>query len=123
MKTMLLLLLSCSCVFAMGGLAEGWLPPGPASLEGAYETPGLVIETGVQCSKPCRLVVMPTEYTVVDRGLTEGLDETRVFEGTFRYWREPTGCVLYVYDEARALVARVVNPDSVTVVEVLETKA
>ena len=82
--------------------------------------PGVVIETDVQSSRLCRLVVMSDCRTVVDRGLATRIARQRTYEGSFRFWAEPAGRVLYVYDDTQTLVARVINPTSVTVVDVLE---
>ena len=82
--------------------------------------PAVVIETDVQSSHMCRLVVMCDEATLLDRGTLGELHDEHVFEGSFRFWAEPVGRVLYVYDETQSLVARVVNPTSVTVVDVLD---
>ena len=81
----------------------------------------VVIETDVQSWYPCRLVVMSDRDTVVDRGVVTQLSEKQTFEGSFRFWEESSGRVLYVYDDTQSLVTRVINPTSVTVVEVLET--
>ena len=58
--------------------------------------------------------------TVVDRGSITDLGDWHAFVGTFRYWKEPTGRMLYLYDDVSNLVGRIVNPESVVLLSTVD---
>jgi hypothetical protein len=119
-KITLTLLLACAALLAVVGVPASW---DRFSLEGEQpETAlaGVLLDVNVQSSNPCRLVVQSVEQTVVDRGAVSTLETRHEFTGTFRYWEEPAGRALYVYDDAQSLVGRVLNPHSVTLVDPVE---
>lgn len=113
MRVTLFILLACTSVFA------GFAVPSGAEHRPCSKM-GVVLETDVQSSRICRLVVVSDEYTVLDRGRLPGLTKKQELRGTYRFWHEPVGRVLYVYDDSQSLLCRVTNPTCVTVLEVLE---
>ena len=64
---------------------------------------------------PQRLRVEAGPETAVDRGHLGNFHTPRELCGAYRYQQEREHRVLYVYDEVQNLVARVVDPASVTV--------
>ena len=115
MKTQLFLVLAILAVVStvavpsFVGRGEQTLnPPGP-------EARGELLLGDASSFKPCRIVVEAGLDTRTDRGLLPPIATTKTLEGGFRYWEEPIGKVLYVYDDVQNLVGRVVNPRSVRV--------
>ena len=76
----------------------------------------VLLEAEACSGAPCRIIVEPGLDTRVDRGTERALSSTKTFTGGYRYWEEPVGRVLYVYDDVQNLVSRVVNPRSVWIV-------
>jgi hypothetical protein len=77
------------------------------------EEAGVVVAIDHESPGPCRLLIESGPETVVDRG-SQDLDAPRcAFVGSFRYWEEPSGRMLYLYDDVQNLVGRVVNPERV----------
>ena len=74
---------------------------------------GRLLCTGAESGSACHLVVKTGSRTILDRGHAATGSERYDFTGSYRYWEEPVGRVLYVYDDAQNLVARVVNPHTV----------
>ena len=120
MKMTFALVLGSTLILSSFGVPGGVLALREEGAADRCPSVGVVVETDVQCSKPCRLVVTSSSETHVDRGLLASLDPSQEVRGTFRFWDERAGRVLYVYDDAQNLLCRVTNPDSVTVLEVLE---
>ncbi len=117
MKITLTLLLACAALVGVVGIPAGWERL-PAEVERSETAPaGVVLDVNVQSAKPCHLVVQSDEGTMVDRGAVATLEARHEFTGSFRYWEEPMGRVLYIYDDAQSLVGRVLNPHSVTLVD------
>ena len=81
---------------------------------------GVVLETDIQSAKQCRLVVLSNSETVLDHGACDTLRAVHEITGSFRFWQEPAGRVLYVYDDTQSLRCRICNPESVTLVEVVD---
>lgn len=121
MKNTLLILLACTAVFAGFAVPTSW---GHLTVQAeprrACTSQGVVLETDVQSSHRCRLVVVSDKETVLDRGSLAQLTEQQELDGSYRFWQEPAGRVLYVYDDTQSLVCRVTNPICVTVLDVLE---
>lgn len=63
----------------------------------------------------CHLLVERTAETVLDRGTLSCLPADGHIAGSFRYWDEDGGTMLYVYDDVGNLITRVRNPQSVIV--------
>lgn len=120
MKATILVILACTGVFAGAGVPATGLDAPPASESCDAEPIGVVIETDVQSSCACRILIRSNDRTLFDRGHVTTLSEAREVEGSFRFWTESSGRVLYVYDDVQNLVCRVTNPESVTLVDVLE---
>jgi len=78
--------------------------------------PGRVLEGGETSGEICRLVVERGPETRIDRGSVQ-VEGRGVLVGRYRYWEEPQGLTLYVYDDVQDLVGRIVNPRSVRVVD------
>ena len=78
---------------------------------------GRAVESGEVSGALCRLVVEGGPKTRVDRGSLDEVGERCVLVGRYRFWDEPQGPTLYVYDDVQDLVGRIVNPLSVRVVE------
>ena len=85
--------------------------------EGRYPAPKGVLLGEAASAGPCTIRVEPGLDTHVDHGPLGALTATRTFEGGFRYWEEPVGQVLYVYDDVQNLVGRIVNPRSVRLLD------
>lgn len=68
-------------------------------------------------SQPQFLRVEAGPETAVDRGHLGNFHTRRMLSGAFRYQQEREHRVLYVYDEVQNLVARVVDPASVTILD------
>ena len=79
--------------------------------------PGRLLESGETSGELCRLVVEGGPKTTVDRGSLEKFGRRCELVGRYRYWDEPQGLTLYVYDDVQDLVGRIVNPRSVRVVD------
>lgn len=78
---------------------------------------GRAVESGDASGALCHLVVEGGPDTTVDRGSLAKLGRRRELVGRYRYWDEPQGPTLYVYDDVQDLVVRVVNPRSVRVLD------
>lgn len=120
MKITLFILLVSSSVFGGFGLPAGWGDAATRAGDESCAARGVVLETDVQSSHRCRLTVVSAVGTVVDRGVLPALTRTQELVGSFRFWQEPTGRVLYVYDDTQSLLCRVSNPTCVTVHDVLD---
>jgi len=81
---------------------------------------GVVLETDVQSSHRCRLIVVCDDDTILDRGRLTHLAKKQELNGSYRFWQEPIGRVLYVYDDTQTLLCRVTNPACVAVLDLLE---
>ena len=55
--------------------------------------------------------------TKVDRGSLAKVRGRCELVGRYRYWDEPQGPTLYVYDDVQDLVGRIVNPRSVRILD------
>ena len=101
------------------------VPAGPASSDSGWQIQqlaerGVVLAGDAQSAVPCRLLVEVGADTVVDRGVLTNLESGQFVVGAFRFWNEPAGRMLYVYDDVSNLVGRVVNPQSVILLGVDE---
>jgi len=117
MKIMLLTLLSWTGLMTMVGFPAEWTPN---AANAATTAPGVFVETDVQSSHICQLLVVTDKHTVLDRGSLRTLDEQQRVVGSFRYWAESAGRVLYVYDETQSLVCRINNPVSVVLLDLVD---
>ncbi|MHC5010204.1 MAG: hypothetical protein ACYTG6_04535 [Planctomycetota bacterium] len=90
-------------------LSDEVAPPSPASFQGR------VLSEDAESDAPVRLLVEVGPATRVDRGPRGSWVPGQVFVGTYRYWEEPAGRMLYLYDDVQNLVARVVDPAGVMV--------
>ena len=120
MKTTLLILLGCVALLGVVGIPSGWDRDRTGGEAPGEALAGVVLDVGVQRGDPCHLVVTSDAGTVVDRGGVSVLDDLQEFTGTFRYWEEPAGRALYLYDDAQNLVGRVLNPHSVRLLDPME---
>lgn len=121
MKITLLILLACTCVFSGFAVPSTWGHLAASEIEHhPCSNMGVVLETDIQSSRICRLVVVSDEDTLLDRGRLTTLEARQEVDGSYRFWQEPAGRVLYVYDDTQSLLCRVTNPTCVTVLEVLE---
>ncbi|MDJ0973372.1 MAG: hypothetical protein QNJ98_02785 [Planctomycetota bacterium] len=73
----------------------------------------VALETNTESHKPCQLLVELCPESVLDRGALTTIDHGEVLVGSYRYWDEAGGSMLYVYDEVGNLITRVRNPQSV----------
>ena len=73
----------------------------------------IALATNTESHKPCQLLVELCAESVLDRGAIRTLDHGEVLVGSYRYWDEAGGSMLYVYDEVGNLITRVRNPQSV----------
>ena len=117
MKILLLIVLSWTGLMTMVGFPAEW---SPNAANAATTAPGVFVETDVQSSRICQLLVVTDEDTILDRGSLRTLDEQQRVVGSFRYWAESTGRVLYVYDETQSLLCRISNPVSVTLIDLVD---
>lgn len=83
---------------------------------GRSEPTPLGVEASFESAVPCRLAVEVGPRTTVDRGPLVVTDDLTIPAASFRYWHEPTGPVLYLYDDVQDLVGRVLHPVRVRVV-------
>ena len=121
MQNTLRTLLACSLVVAGFGVPVGWSPRAePAAAATRAAAVGVVLEGDVESSHRCRLLILSDERTIVDRGAWKSLTKRQEVDGTFRFWEEQAGRVLYVYDDAQNLLCRVTNPDCVAILDVIE---
>ena len=117
MKVTLILTASLLALLAVAGLpafdgSEGVVTPRtPAA------APGRLLEGGEASGAPCRLVVEGGPRTRVDRGALRSVGTRREIVGAYRYWDEPQGRILYVYDDVQDLLGRIVNPRAVRVLD------
>lgn len=116
----LLILLACVSVMAVVGVPAGWdrtyeAPPEPETVLN-----GTPLYCDVQSSRPCLLRIQPGENTQILGGRLATLDPEQKIEGTFRYWNESGHRSLYVYDDVQNLVARIVDPEHVLLVDLSE---
>ena len=116
MRTSLLLVLTCTLI----GLCLA-LPEAPSGAAGGTPTSGEIrAEAGGEWAlangRPCRILVEGGADTRLNRGTLPRLDETTILVGTYRYWTEPAGPVLYVWDDVQNLTARILKPAAVRIV-------
>lgn len=118
MKTSAFLVLAALAVAATLAVPSLLDPaPEPRSARAPETRARGILLDGEACSgAPCRIVVEPGLDTRIDRGIEQLISTTKTFTGGYRYWKEPVGRVLYVYDDVQNLVSRIVNPRSVRVV-------
>lgn len=114
MRTKLLILLASAGVLAAFAIPAGWnhLP----SEADAAPAGAVVLEPGCCRGDIASLRIETGPETVVDRGTLGQLETGQELRGSFRYWQEPAGSALYVWDHTQTLVARVLNPDAVILV-------
>jgi hypothetical protein len=94
-------------------------PAAPARCDSRANPRGGVLLVGdAESWLPCRILVTAGSATQVDRGLLPDGASTYDVVGSFRYWEEPSGHMLYVYDDVQNLVGRIVNPESVRIVDI-----
>ena len=114
MRTKFLILLASAGVLAAIAFPAGWDPGSTAPA--APEAAPVPLALGVSEAGETRLWVESGPQTVVDRGTVTELTGGQELHGSFRYWEEPAGRALYVWDKTQTLVARVLNPTAVTLV-------
>ena len=107
----LLLILAGMALPAFDG-SGGSTSPCPCPAAG-----GRVLECGETSGALCRLVVERGPKTKVDRGTLASVGRRTELIGRYRYWDEPQGPTLYVYDDVQDLVGRIVNPRSVRILD------
>ena len=73
----------------------------------------IALETNTESHKPCQLLVELCAESALDRGALTTIEHGDVLVGSYRYWDEAGGTMLYVYDEVGNLITRVRNPQSV----------
>lgn len=73
----------------------------------------VALTTNAEHHGPCRLLVELCAESVLDRGARTTIEHGEVLVGSYRYWDEAGGTMLYVYDEVGNLITRVRNPQSV----------
>ncbi len=100
---------SISLVVAATASGDTGCSSDPASCESGALCLGSTAHT------PHELIVEAGEYTEVDRGRLSALPHDGFLVGSYRYWAEEGGAMLYVYDDVGNLIARVRSPASVTV--------
>ena len=109
-----LLVLACVAALVLVAAVPGLVARAPSAEAPKAPVPGL--RGNLESSVPCRLAVEIGPRTSVDRGTLAPLRDGLIPAASFRYWQEPAGPVLYVYDDVQDLVGRVVNPVRVRVV-------
>lgn len=118
MKVTLIIAVSLLLLVAAMALPVFDGPGGGATPCPCREAPGRVLESGEASGELCRLVVEGGPETTVDRGSLAKVGGRCVLVGRYRYWDEPQGRTLYVYDDVQDLVGRIVNPRSVRIEQV-----
>lgn len=78
---------------------------------------GRTVESGEASGELCRLLIEGGPKTKVDRGNLATVRGRCELVGRYRYWDEPQGPTLYVYDDVQDLVGRIVNPRSVRILD------
>ena len=117
MKTPALIVLALA--FLVGVVA---LPAGPRGPTGPSESPddgspGVLLAQNTDSGITRRILVEAGPQTVLDRGTLAELAPRQALEGTFRFWEETSGPVLYVYDDVQNLTGRIVNPAAVRLLD------
>ena len=107
----LLLLIAALALPAFDGSGDGLTPCRCPSESGR------AVECGEASGELCRLLVEGGPETKVDRGSLAKVRGRRELVGRYRYWDEPQGPTLYVYDDVQDLVGRIVNPRSVRLLD------
>lgn len=79
---------------------------------------GVVLAGDAQSAVPCRLFIEAGPDTLVDRGVLTTIESGQFSVGSFRFWNEPSGRMLYVYDDVSNFVGRIVNPETVVLLGV-----
>lgn len=111
------LIIAVSLLLIVAAMALPVLEDRGASPCACRAAPGRVLESGEASGELCRLVVESGPETAMDRGGLAQVGQRLEVVGRYRYWDEPQGRILYVYDDVQDLVGRFVNPRSVRIVD------